>query len=353
MSIAPAARNPGPDVVRALAILGVVVMNYHGYLINRGAQRDGSPTFLYDLFDPWVGPLATRFAATFVLTAGVGVTLMTRSRRPGVSWVLVRRGVLLYAAGLLFDFVWPGTILPYYGAMFVLAAVLWRLPNRGLFAVGGTAALAGFGLRWLVLERQLDGHATAWLTDPGERSPAGLLIDVLVNGTHPLLPWLAFFCVGIVLGRMLDRAWWRPVAAGSGLALFSIASMVAVGATGPRREVLLGSDPWSRSLVYTASALGTALVAFAAVTWLAERFEGSAAIDWLRRAGQLSFTIYIAHALVFNLLVDWLDVIEPAGLFTALGFAVAYWLIALPLAAAYQRRFGRGPIEQLYRTLTA
>ena len=304
---------------------------------------------------------AGRIEERLVPDAGFGITLLPGR---GIERRLTPRN-LLAAAGLVvaaFKAVAlvrrhrPEVVLALGGfasAACALAAVLWRLPNRGLFAVGGTAALAGFGLRWLVLERQLDGHATAWLTDPGERSPAGLLIDVLVNGTHPLLPWLAFFCVGIVLGRMLDRAWWRPVAAGSGLALFSIASMVAVGATGPRREVLLGSDPWSRSLVYTASALGTALVAFAAVTWLAERFEGSAAIDWLRRAGQLSFTIYIAHALVFNLLVDWLDVIEPAGLFTALGFAVAYWLIALPLAAAYQRRFGRGPIEQLYRTLTA
>ena len=26
-------RLPGPDVVRAIALIGVVVMNYHGYLI--------------------------------------------------------------------------------------------------------------------------------------------------------------------------------------------------------------------------------------------------------------------------------------------------------------------------------
>ena len=26
---------------------------------------------------------------------------------------------------------------------------------------------------------------------------------MFVNGTHPLLPWLAFLCAGIVLGRAL------------------------------------------------------------------------------------------------------------------------------------------------------
>ena len=110
-------RRPGPDVVRALAMAGVVVMNYHGYLILRGGRREGGG--LYDLFDPWTGPLSTRFAATFVLTAGVGVTLMTRSAVAGgeperisdMRWRLVRRGLLLYGGGLLFDFIWPGTIL--------------------------------------------------------------------------------------------------------------------------------------------------------------------------------------------------------------------------------------------------
>ena len=39
---------------------------------------------------------------------------------------LVRRGLLLYGGGLLFDTIWDGTILPYYGVMFVLAALLNR-----------------------------------------------------------------------------------------------------------------------------------------------------------------------------------------------------------------------------------
>ena len=56
--------------------------------------------------------------------------------------------------------------------------------------------------------------------EPRPELARGLLIDVFVNGTHPLLPWLAFFCAGIVLGRMLgarvvaarcDRNWFRAV----------------------------------------------------------------------------------------------------------------------------------------------
>lgn len=352
----PRARLPGPDVVRALAMAGVVVMNYHGYLILRGAPRDGGT--LYDLFDPWTGPLSTRFAATFVLTAGVGVTLMTRSsvddrdRTRAVRWRLVRRGLLLYASGMLFDTIWPGSILPFYGAMFVFAALLFTWRSRWVLAVGATAAVLGAAIAWWRYEARLDGRDTSWLTNPGPRSPRGLLFDLFVNGTHPLLPWLAFFCVGIVLGRILWTTWWRPAVAGAGFLLYAGSNIANAVAGSERALVLLSLDPFDRGLAYTANALGTALLAFVAISWLADRFEQTVVIDTLRRAGQMSLTIYLGHALVFNLLVDWVDLIEPAGIGTALTFAVVYWFAATAVAVAYQRKYGRGPAERVYRALT-
>jgi uncharacterized protein len=350
-------RLVGPDVVRAVAMAGVVIMNFHGYLIGRGARREGG--WAYDFFDPWVGPLSTRFAATFVLTAGVGVTLLTRSaagnraRANELRWILARRGLILYGFGMAFDFIWPGTILPYYGALFVLAAVLFALRTRWLITIAAAAASAAWLVRWWRYERELDGHDTSWLTNPGARSPRGLLIDVFVNGTHPLLPWLAFFCSGIVLGRILVREWWQPVAIATGFALFSGATLINSTATTPRALVLLSDDPFERGFAYTMSALGTALLAFPAVYWIAERYREATVIDWLRRAGQMSLSIYIAHALVFCLLVDWLDVVSPGGLGTSLLFALTYWLISTAAAVAYHQRFGRGPAEYVYRKLAS
>jgi uncharacterized protein len=350
-------RLVGPDVVRAVAMAGVVIMNFHGYLINRGARREGG--WAYDFFDPWVGPLSTRFAATFVLTAGVGVTLLTRSaagnraRANELRWILARRGLILYGFGMVFDFIWPGTILPYYGALFVLAAVLFTLRTRWLITIAAVAASAAWLVRWWRYERELDGHDTSWLTNPGPRSPRGLLIDVFVNGTHPLLPWLAFFCAGIVLGRILVREWWQPVAIATGFALFSGATLINSTATTPRALLLLSDDPFERGFAYTMSALGTALLAFTAVCWIAERYRETTVIDWLRRAGQMSLSIYIAHALVFCLLVDWLDVVSPGGLGTSLLFALTYWLISTAAAVAYHQRFGRGPAEYVYRKLAS
>jgi uncharacterized membrane protein YeiB len=350
-------RYVGPDVVRAVAMAGVVIMNFHGYLISRGARRDGG--WAYDFFNPSVGPLSTRFAATFVLTAGVGVTLLTRSavgnreRTNELRWTLARRGLILYGFGMAFDFIWPGTILPFYGAMFVLAAGLFTLRTRWLIVVAVLAASVAWLVRWWRYERRLDGHNTSWLTNPGPRSPRGLLIDVFLNGTHPLLPWLAFFCTGIVLGRILVREWWQPVAIGTGFVLFAGATLINSTATSDRALVLLSDDPFQRGFAYTMSALGTALLAFTVVWWLSERYREQTIVDWLRRAGQMSLSIYILHVLVFCLLVDWLDVVSPGGLGTSLTFAFAYWLISTAAAVAYQKRFGRGPAEYVYRKLAS
>ena len=110
--------------------------------------------------------------------------------------------MLLYVLGLLLEVIWPGTIILYYGPMFVLAAVIFTLRSRWIIAIGSVAALAGWTIRmWRFRENDV-GHDTRWLTAPGQVSIRRYVFDVAINGTHPLLPWLAFLCAGIVLGRV-------------------------------------------------------------------------------------------------------------------------------------------------------
>jgi uncharacterized membrane protein YeiB len=353
---APSTRLRGPDVVRAVALIGVIVMNYHGYLILRSFDS-GTATprtgWLEELFDPWDGPLSTRFAATFVLVAGVSVTLLTRrtigdpTQVTDMRWRLVRRGVLLYVVGLVLDEIWPGTIIVYYGVMFVLAAAIFTWRSRWIIAIGAGAAIAATSIRLWEFDRNQNGHDTSWLTSPDQGSPRRYALDVFVNGTHPLLPWFAFLCAGIVLGRTLDTSWWRPAATAIGFTLLTASTLLStIPATG-LAHIALSLDPYSRSLVYGASAMGTALLAYVAIDWLAERFP--VATDPLRRAGQLTLSLYLAHIVVFKLLVDWLGWIEPAGADLALLFAAGFWVTAVVVGMSWQRRFGRGPAEYAYR----
>ena len=267
--------------MRAVALIGVVVMNYHGYLIFRGAD-DGDGA-VDQFFDPQAGPLATRFAATFVLVAGVGVTLITRSSigdrgaMSEVRWRLVRRGLLLYLVGIGFDMIWNGTILPFYGAMFALAGlfVTWR--SRWILLVGITAALAGAAIHWWRTQRALDGDSTAVVSD-GSRittcgdarhlrqrhAPAVPVVGVLLHRHRARTA-----AADLVVADRRPRRWFPAVHLG-------VADLVAVAADaayGGLRATLASTDPFDRGLLYTASALGTALLAFGLVSWMAEQFS--------------------------------------------------------------------------------
>jgi len=357
----------GPDVVRAVALIGVVVMNYHGYLMLRSLRTDVIDSALCRFFDLFEGPLSTRFASTFVLTAGVGITLMTRrveaDRVDGVAgaakavtemrWRLVRRGLALYVLGQLLDVIWPGTIIIYYGAMFAIASLLFTLATRWIIMIGIAAALAGWWVSLWSFWQVEDGASVAWLRSPASDSIRRYVFDLTVNGTHPLLPWLAFLCAGIVLGRTLEAPDWQLWCGGIGLVLFGVATIVSTMTGTAFTDLALSRHPFDRGVVYVASALGTSLVAFAGISWLADRAIGPAAavVEVLREAGQMTLTLYIAHILLFNLFVDWIGWVGPAGLGTALTFAFGFWVIAMVLGAWWHRRYARGPAEWAYRAI--
>ena len=65
------------DVTRGVAMLGVVALNYHAILNDEDAFAPINPSFLERLFNPVSGVLSTRFAATFVVVAGIGVALLS------------------------------------------------------------------------------------------------------------------------------------------------------------------------------------------------------------------------------------------------------------------------------------
>ena len=347
------------DVTRAIALIGVAAMNYHGYFILLGGPIGEST--INRFFNPWTGPLATRFAATFVMIAGMGITLLTnrgrlahdRARRSADRWTLIRRGTLLYAFGFVFEWIWSGTILFFYGAFFVVGAILFTLRTRWLIAIGALAAIAAAALQWWAFET--DSNTSwlfeGWYTATPYRSPRRLLFDTFVNGTHPLLPWLAFLCAGIALGRYLPlRPEWRRVLIALGVLMVAGTYLAnhAFGDT-PLRARLFATDPFSRSLNYTISALGSSIVAFCVIGWIADATKSNSITKAFAAAGRMTLTLYIAHALVFNTVVRRWHLIRPTGLDVSLGFAAGFWLVGIAAAAWWQRHFGIGPAEWFYR----
>jgi uncharacterized membrane protein YeiB len=289
----------------------------------------------------------------------MGISLLTRRAMAGrdpveisrVRWVLIRRGVLLYTFGFFLNWVWPGTILFFYGAYFLVGALVFTFRSRWLVVIGAGAAVAAAGLQWWALQRTSSGESPAWLLSGDATvttSPRDLLFDTFVRGTHPLLPWLAFLCAGMVLGRLLPFGSIVRVQLASGGAL-CVATGYLLHNSLPVHAVLRSTGPFDRGVLYTLTAIGSSLMAVSIIGWIAEATAGSTVTRMLAVTGRTTLSLYVLHVLVFNLLVDWLGWVQPAGLGTALLFALGYWLLAILLANAWLSRHELGPLEWVYR----
>ena len=353
------------DITRALALIGVVVMNYHAYLNKSAAFYPERPSFAERIFNPLSGILSTRFAATFVLVAGMGIALLVQPaiQSENATFIratqmkLARRGLFLYAVGAAVQWIWPGTILFYYGAFFLIAAVICTWSNRSLLAVSAVSIAVSTGLTAWRGYRSFEGDFTQWLS-PTPNSPRNLLIRTFFDYTHPVFPWITFICAGIILGRNLQRLAQlrKQIMVWSGVTLlvtyfirtFAMPDSIATRTDYVLQRVL-STNNHDHALLHVTATLAVALLAFCTVSLITDSRKEHQAVEFLARTGHMTLSIYLAHVVIFNLVVNWLDWVRPTGLDTALALGLAFYLTAVPISSLYFRRFGIGPFERVYR----
>jgi uncharacterized protein len=356
------------DVIRAVALIGVVFNNFNGYLLIDSGFDSYQP---HGVFDPWTGWFSTRFATTFVVVAGFGTTLLAKRARDAgglqrtrMITTLVRRGLMLLIGGYFLEKIWEGTILPYYGLYFLCAAALFVLSTRALAAVAVFVIGASQALAWYTFERQPD-----WALGGNWQDLTGISKRLLLTGTHPLLPWLAFFIVGMLLGRMWAGVDQLRLAQVALLVMFAAHLAHTLWGDGELANRFLAVSPWGenptpfggamaidsgKSIAYTVATLGFALAAFIVVGALARWSAQSPVTLGLAAAGRMSLTLYVLHTLVYNAAVAWFEWLDPTGnhLLQSTLFTGGFWACGVLAAALWQRAVGVGPLEWLYRTLS-
>ena len=354
------------DVARAIALFGVVAMNFHAYLNGAQSMYPTHPSVWERLFNPLTGPLTTRFAATFVLIAGIGVSLFTKRARVSYNRadiqhariVLLRRGTLLYFLGYFVQWIWPGTILFYYGAYFIIAAAVFAWSTKRLIALGGASIIIAAGLSWWRASQLLDGNNTRWLS-PSPNSPRNLLIRTFVDYTHPVFPWIVFFIAGIMLGRHIHQLTEIRLRLMFAAILLMLATHAANFLFTPSSQIsnrdfvlakLLSTQPLDRGMLFSLGTLATAVVALCLVSLVVERASHLGLTQLLARAGRMTLSVYLLHVIFFNLVVHRLHWVGATGLDTALVLSLLFYVVALMLSSWWNKHFGLGPAERVYRT---
>jgi len=296
-----------------------------------------------------------RSAILFATVAGVSLGLMTggptpppRGPRRGAARlvVLVRAAVLVLLGLALTAFVAPplAVILDYYGFGYVLVLGMLFLP-RAVLAV--SAAVLAFAAPPLVaaLTGAADFDDVPEALQPFARW--------LTHGDYPMLVWITFLLVGLVLARsdLHSRSTARLAALGGTLAaVLGYGSVLVV--PGTTAAAHSGS---------TAEVVGSGGVAVAVIgilcladsaTGAAERF--AAVARWIlapvAAAGSMPLTLYTAHAIALALVRET-GVLEDDAQGSGLVLA-ALVVTALVFATLWRRFVGSGPLEAGLRRLT-
>lgn len=193
-------RLVGVDLARALAVFGMYVVHLGPSTAN--ASGVGA----------WVRHLTEgRSSALFATLAGFSLMLIAGRLEPktGVAGrqakarIAIRAAILLVLGTVMITFYGDVVILASYGLFFLLAMPLLRLSARTLAIIAAGIAVAGpllaFGLKSLITEPV---KAAFKAYDPLAQLGGAGLLDLMLTGFYPAIPWMAFIIAGMALGRL-------------------------------------------------------------------------------------------------------------------------------------------------------
>ena len=116
---------------------------------------------------------------------------------------------------------------------------------------------------------------------------------------------------------------------------------------------LLSTQPLDRGILFSLGTLATAVVALCLVSLVVERALRTIVlrlfVKLLARAGRMTLSVYLLHVIFFNLVVHQLHWVGGTGLDTALVLSLLFYVVALLLASGWNKHFGLGPAERVYR----
>lgn len=351
----------GYDLARALAVFGMVMVNFK---IVMGAETNG-PSWLVTM----IGLLNGRAAAIFVVLAGIGISLLSGKGRTTLApdllardrRTLLKRALFLFVTGMLYTPIWPADILHFYGVYIAAAAFLLAAPMKRLWASASSLVLA-FTVMMFVFDY---GKEWDWntLSYEGFWTPVGMLRHLFFNGFHPVIPWLAFLVLGMIIGRLDMRspeirkkvfAWGAGIAIAAELVSWLLLRILLPEAAPGDKEIItavFGTGPMPPMPLYMIAGAGTACAVIALLVALGERYGDSA---WLRpfvSTGQLALTLYVAHVVLGMGTLEGMGRLENQTLAFAVLASVLFCTAGVLFAHFWRKRFQRGPLETVMRAL--
>jgi uncharacterized protein len=370
--IAPADRIAAIDMVRGIALFGVMAINvatvFRASIFERFLPDGGDGTWLdRALYSVLMAGIDLKAFALFSLLFGVGLAiqydhLSADSRR---TVLLVRRLAFLLLVGAAhLVLIWNGDILFEYAiAGFVVLPFLFC--RLRILTLVGTALLAVF-LVASFLPELASMPSRAWMRQNVAEATriygSGGFAEVLAFRVHELsgfLPLHVSMFPRTVALMLIGAAAWRADLLRTGsrawqcLPLVAAVGLLAGGALAVSQENGWLRVGWRAEL--SLERVSTVLLACgygATIVWAANRARGRKLLAWAAPIGRMAFTNYLMQSVIFG----WVFYGYGLGLFGKLGVAAALavgigvYILQVVFSAYWLQRFLYGPVEWLWRS---
>ena len=213
------------DVLRALALIGMVICHYPIFL----SSGEGRDAMLYFFSNHLLGGDCA--ASWFVFLVGLSQVLSIKKRDTAqdknVSRVIIR-GMAIFVIGLLFLLViqgyeelWDWDILTFIGATTIILLLCRKAPSWGLILFCSVVFFITPWLRSFIDIAPFYGgkfESVKWISDfipnfifdpakdyDGGKTVIDNVIGFFLIGQFPLLPWIIFPVTGFVIGRRMTQ----------------------------------------------------------------------------------------------------------------------------------------------------
>jgi uncharacterized protein len=396
--VAASERIEAMDVLRGVALLGILLMNieaFVGPLMNAITGLDPTLTGADRSVDAAIYVFVQgKFYLLFSLLFGMGfAVMMARARDAGRPFfsLYLRRTLALLAIGLVhLLLIWSGDILVVYALIALPLLLIFRtVPSSqlpywmaglyllnvvGIFAMSALGSIAQLeptmaaemdkALQYQAAEMQrlLDDQRTVYGT--------GSVVDAIVQRGRDAATMVptTLFAGGQILGMFVLGAWFvgsgaiaRPQsfprfyaflrwgALPLGLALMLLSFWIMPTVEFDRLDATSGA---ATALGMTA-ALGMCLGYLA---WILRGLESplGAALRWVAPAGRMALTNYLAQSIVCTLVFYGygLGLFEQLSRALQLPFVLALFAVQVLYSRWWLSRFRFGPMEWLWRAVT-
>jgi uncharacterized protein len=351
----------GVDVARALAVIGMIIVNFK---VVFGA--DGLP---------WLKSVASIFdgkaAATFVVLAGVGLALLTNDAIKNKDHAklkiarvrIVKRALFLFILGTSYITIWPADILHFYGLYMVIIIFLLGFKENAIL-ISGVCLILVYPILMTFLNYEAGWNFNT-LDYHGFWTLKGFMRNLFFNGFHPVAPWTAFMLFGYWFGKQnlhndkfVKKTFWMSTIIFISIQVVSYLSIsiLSEGNQESANELteIFGTDPMPPLPVYMFNGIAIAFAIISACILIAKKFENSFIIDALNKTGQLALTFYVAHVIIGMGIIELINPykIGNYSIEFSVSYAVIFSLLCILFAVVWRKYKKSGPLEWLMRKLT-